>query len=129
MFKEILHNVKQNMDFKLDTIKTVVITAVLGVIANSRVVSAETDVNDKLGFGKSIDPVKYINKAGTVTINIASGMAVAAGVVLLIQGIQAFFQARDSHDTTQMMTGFGKLFIGIGCAASGGIALYFVNLA
>ena len=91
--------------------------------------AAANDVNSKLGFGKEIDPAKLINKAGGVAINTASGIAVISGVVFLIQGIQAFFQARDSHDSQQMMQGFSRLFIGIGLAAAGGIALYFVNMA
>lgn len=121
--REKLHDSKQKLELK---IFTVIAGIVIPVLANATVASA-TDVNDTLGFGKNIDPVKTLKNVGSIAINIASAIAVGAGVVFLIQGIQAFFQARDSHDSQQMMQGFSRLFIGIGMAAAGGIAFYFTS--
>lgn len=130
--RKLLCNVKQRFEWKMFTARTSILAVAAGIIipvlANGTVASA-TDVNDTLGFGKKIDPVKAMKNTGTTAINIGSGIAVGAGVVFLIGAVQAFFQARESHDSQQIMQGITRLFIGIGCAAAGGIAYFFVGQA
>ncbi|MCI8770037.1 MAG: hypothetical protein HFH73_02645 [Lachnospiraceae bacterium] len=130
--RRLLCNVKQRFEWKMFTARTSILAVAAGIItpmlANETVASA-TDVNDTLGFGKKIDPVKTLKNTGNIAINIGSAIAVGTGVVFLIGAVQAFFQARESHDSQQMMQGFTRLFIGIGCAAAGGIAFFFVGQA
>lgn len=121
--REKLQYSKQKLELK---IFTAIAGIVIPVLTNVTVASA-TDVNETLGFGQKIDPVKTLKNVGNIAINIGSAIAVGTGVVFLIQGIQAFFQARDSHDSQQMMQGFSRLFIGIGIAAAGGIAFFFTG--
>ena len=126
-----VYEIRQKLNMRRTSVKVMIVTAVgfsIPLLTDSGIASA-TDVNDTLGFGNKIDPVKIMKSAGGVAINIASVMAVGAGVVFLIQAVQSFMQAKDSHDSQQMMQGFSRLFIGIGLAAAGGIAFYFVNLA
>lgn len=130
--KKRLHDEKQGFKLKIFITRSLILSIVAGIItpvfANKTIASA-TDVNDTLGFGKKIDPVKTLKNTGNIAINIGSAIAVGTGVVFLIGAVQAFFQARESHDSQQMMQGFTRLFIGIGCAAAGGIAFFFVGQA
>lgn len=134
MFKYLrkkINNIRQKFNLKFISAKIMITAVVAGgiipIFTNAEVASA-TNLNDTLGFNNKINPVTAMNKAGKVAINVMSAIAVCVGAVFLIQAVQAFFQAKDSHDSQQIIQGFGRLFIGIGCVAAGGIAFFFTDL-
>lgn len=96
------------------------------LVSCSAGVATFLDVTLNVNSNRNIKNV--VNRGQTVIINVASGIAVGVGVVVLIQGVQSFFAGRDAHDTQGAIQNYVKIFIGLGMAASGGIAFFLVNI-